>query len=112
GNQSTCSTTVTVLPKPQIIVTIRTTNTTCGKQNGTAVTLVQGGTAPYTYAWNNGATADSLGRLAAGSYAVTVTDANNLTSSAEVSIALSTAIPAPVIRQSGPTVLCSGQTAT
>ena len=37
---------------------------------------VSGGTAPYTYSWNNSATSEDLTDLIAGTYIVTVTDAN------------------------------------
>jgi len=59
-----------------------TTNPDCGGINdGTINATVTGGTGPYTYNWNdntigNSATADSL---AAGTYIVTVTDANGCT---------------------------------
>ncbi len=46
-------------------------------QNGGQVSLdVQGGTAPFTFAWNNGATTQNLTGLASGYYEATVTDAN------------------------------------
>jgi SprB repeat len=48
----------------------------CGVRNGSiTITNPNGGTAPYTYKWSNGATTPSVSGLAAGSYVVTVTDA-------------------------------------
>jgi uncharacterized repeat protein (TIGR01451 family) len=49
---------------------------TCnGLPDGGAKIQAFGGTPPYTYGWNNGATADSITNVAAGTYAVTVNDA-------------------------------------
>lgn len=45
-----------------------------GSLTGTAVVNPTGGTAPYRYAWSNGATTQSITGLAAGTYDVTVTD--------------------------------------
>lgn len=74
----TASITVTV---PALINTIGgSTTTICyGDTNGTATVTSIGGTTPYSYLWSNGdlsATADSL---VAGTYYVTVTDANGCT---------------------------------
>jgi hypothetical protein len=46
-----------------------------GATNGTLTVSAVGGTAPYTYAWSNGATTAALTGLAGGTYTVTVTDA-------------------------------------
>ncbi len=52
------------------------TNTTCGEDNGSATATANGGATPYTYLWTGGATGNSINNLAAGTYCVTVTDAN------------------------------------
>lgn len=44
--------------------------------DGGASLEVQGGTAPFTYAWSNGTTDDDLTRVNPGMYSYTVTDAN------------------------------------
>ncbi len=43
--------------------------------DGSASVTVSGGTAPYTYLWNNGATTSSLNNLCAGNYSVSTSDA-------------------------------------
>ncbi len=48
-----------------------------GGADGSIAIKVEGGTAPYSYSWNNGETTKDLIDLAAGTYSVTVTDANN-----------------------------------
>ena len=41
--------------------------------------IISGGVAPFTYLWNNGVTTEDLTNIAAGTYTVTVTDANGCT---------------------------------
>jgi gliding motility-associated-like protein len=73
---------------------VNTTDANCGQANGSATVAVNGGTAPYTYAWSNGATAANASNLAAGIYFVTITDANGC----------STQTSAPVANISGPAI--------
>ena len=47
-----------------------------GGNDGTASASVSGGTAPYSYSWNTGANTQNINNLTAGTYNVTVTDAN------------------------------------
>lgn len=49
---------------------------TCGQTNGAAAVFVTGGSAPYSYSWSDGTTSPSLGYVAAGSYTLTIADAN------------------------------------
>lgn len=52
-------------------------NVTCnGGNNGSITVQATGGTAPYTYAWNNGQTGATASNLTAGTYTVTVTGAS------------------------------------
>lgn len=56
-----------------------TIDETCGNSNGSIDLTVMGGTMPFTYAWSNGLTTEDINALGAGSYTVTVTDANGCT---------------------------------
>ena len=47
----------------------------CGESNGKASLILNGGVAPFTYAWSHGANTAIATGLAAGFYTVTVTDA-------------------------------------
>jgi gliding motility-associated-like protein len=56
------------------------TNPTCnGAATGSINTTVSGGTAPYKYVWSNGTNSAVPTGLSAGSYTVSVTDANGCT---------------------------------
>lgn len=57
-----------------ITVDVTTNNATCGDNDGDATATVNGGTAPYTYAWTSGDTLSFADSLVAGMYQVTVTD--------------------------------------
>ena len=55
-------------------------NATCADLNDGGISAtVSGGTAPYVYLWNNDVTTATMTGLAAGNYALTVTDANGCT---------------------------------
>jgi gliding motility-associated-like protein len=74
----TYSSTVTLNnPSPLTSPLMVSTNPVCfGDCNGTATTNPIDGIAPYTYLWNNGQTTQTAVNLCAGTYNVTVTDAN------------------------------------
>jgi len=45
-----------------------------GDTNASAMATVNGGTAPFTYVWSNGATGSTVNNLGAGDYCVSITD--------------------------------------
>lgn len=64
-------------------VNILTQSPACfGSTNGSATATVSNGASPYTYKWNNGATAATISGVGAGTYTVTITDATGATASA------------------------------
>jgi hypothetical protein len=67
------------LSQPQPLTVIAQGGTTpSGQAQGIATASAQGGTTPYSFSWDTApvSTGDSIGGLAAGTYSVTVTDAN------------------------------------
>jgi hypothetical protein len=61
-------------------------NTRAGQSIGSVALSPTNGIAPYTYAWNNGRTTDSIGGLTAGDYTVTVTDGRGCTQTQTFSV--------------------------
>ncbi len=51
----------------------------CLENNGSIMLTISGGTAPYSFLWNTGASTQNLSLLPTGNYSVDVTDANGCT---------------------------------
>jgi gliding motility-associated-like protein len=109
ANGCTVTVTAAVANTGGASVTITNTNELCnGGSNATANTTVSGGTSPYTYAWTGGQTNANATGLTAGSYTVTVTDANGCVATASVTI---TQPPLLTVTTGAPVnVLCNGGT--
>lgn len=74
---------IVIAEAPTVNVTINGTDIVCGAGNtGTVTAVVTGGAGPFSFAWNTGATVQSLAGVATGTYTVTVTDANGCTDEA------------------------------
>jgi SprB repeat len=88
ADASGCSTsaTVTVNAAGSLAITMTGTNAACGIANGTATATPTSGTAPFRYLWSTGATTQTIGTLAAGTYNVTVTDASGCTAIGQKSV--------------------------
>lgn len=71
------STTVVQEASPIVTNVVSTENVRCfGENNGSIKTNTTGGRPPYTFLWNGNFISDDLFNLSAGSYVITVTDAN------------------------------------
>jgi Ig-like domain CHU_C associated len=90
-----CKVSSTVFTVPNtIMLSISTTNvTSIGNNNGAATANASGGVSPFTYSWSNGATTSGITGLSAGSYTVTVTDANGCTASSICTILNQSGLP-------------------
>jgi hypothetical protein len=96
GCTSTSSATITEPTALMSMVTIDSNVSCNGLSNGGATATATGGTAPYTYAWNNAATTASITGIAVGTYTVTITDANGCASTANDSVSEPTAMMAMI----------------
>lgn len=88
-------------------------NVSCfGGYDGRATVEVEGGSAPYTYHWrpSGQTTATAIG-LSAGTYTVTVTDANGCSEEASVTIEDANALIPGSIASTGE-VICKGENAS
>jgi hypothetical protein len=84
----------------QVSVSLSGTSPTCnGWTNGSVTATASGGVSPYTYAWSNGFSGATISSVGAGTYSVTVTDANgamanggfNLTQPAALTVSITLA---------------------
>ena len=108
ANLCTDTETITITePTPLVAAIALGSNVLCnGNNDGSATASATGGTAPYTFAWSNGATTTNATGLAAGTYIVTVTDANLCTDTETITITEPTVLVASIAL--GNNVLCNG----
>ncbi|NJB86986.1 hypothetical protein GGR26_002763 [Lewinella marina] len=86
GCTATASATVT-RPAELKAAAVVDANVSCnGETDGATSVSVTGGTTPYTYLWSDGATTAAMTGLPAGTYTVTITDANDCTATASVEV--------------------------
>lgn len=95
-NGCAVSTVVTLTAPAPVDANVDMTGTmdaSCFSSNdGMATITASGGTPGYTYMWSNNANTAAINNIGAGTYTVTVTDANGCTKDATVTIAQPTAI--------------------
>jgi gliding motility-associated-like protein len=102
GCTATATATINAAPLP-LTANINVQNATCGLPNGSLTANINGGTAPYIYAWANGTstTQPTLTGVAgqnppSGGWGVTATDANACTVSATATITSNPPITATI----------------
>ncbi|MFN0175265.1 MAG: T9SS type A sorting domain-containing protein [Saprospiraceae bacterium] len=106
ANACTKTLSTTITQPGSTTLTETHTNMSCnGGSNGSIDLTVTGGTNPYTYSWTGGATTQDRSGLAAGTYTVTVTDANTCTNTLSVTLTQPTAIE---LTETHVNVLCNG----
>ncbi len=103
--------TITITQPPVLTVTTTPTGTSCnGGSDGSAFGTGAGGTPPYTsYLWSNAQNTDTAKNLSAGTYTLTLTDANGCTATTTATI---TQPPALTVTISGPQTICNGSSGT
>jgi gliding motility-associated-like protein len=98
---------VTVNPLPTATITASGPTTIC---QGSTVTLTA--STGVSYLWSNGATSQSITVGTAGSYTVTVTNANGCSRTSAPTSVLINSLPVPTITASGPLSFCPGGSVT
>ena len=109
-----CSQDSTVtITQPPIITIATSTTSACDSNSGTATATPSGGTPGYTYSWYpGGQTTQTATTLVAGSYVVTVTDANGCTMTSSVTIENFGALTNKTsLEINGPASICINQNA-
>jgi len=105
------ATTSVTINQPQNPLTLQTTHidVLCfGNATGSINLTPAGGTSPYTYLWSNGSTVEDPTGLSAGTYQVTVTDANGCV--ATTSVIISQPQSAVFVTTQPQNILCAGGT--
>jgi hypothetical protein len=112
ANNCTIARTISITQPTVITSTVASTNVTCnGASSGSITLTVNGGTPGYTFLWNGGQTTQNRTAIPAGTYTVTVTDANACTLNRSVTITEPTALS--VTSSVNPTnILCNGGTSS
>lgn len=108
ANGCTTNAAVTVTEPNILAVNVTGSNPSCnGAATGSATANVSGGTGAYTYSWNTtpAQTTATASGLAAGAYAVTVTDANGCSLTENVTLTQPTAITGTILQTN---VSCNG----
>ena len=107
----TATASVTVTQPTALAATTSSVAASCGQSNGSATVTPSGGTSAYTYSWSSGATTAAASNLAAGTYSVTITDANNCTLSKSVTVTSTGAVPSSAGTIAGSATACTGSNA-
>ncbi len=110
NNGCTTIDTLTITQPPALTATLTSVGALCnGGSTGSSVATAGGGTPPYTYAWTNGSTTNTASSLSAGTFTLTLTDANGCSISPTVTISQPAAI---LVNVTGPQIICANTNGT
>ncbi len=117
GNNPQDELKVTLMQPVVLAANASKVDVTCvGGNNGTATAAPTGGTSPYTYAWTGAnsftSTTQSLSSLTAGTYNVTVTDANSCVATASVTVSATNTLPTVTVLPTTAILTCANPTAS
>ena len=82
------------------------TNSHCITANGSIIVTPSGGTAPYTYLWQDGVTTKDRTNITFGDYSVTITDSNNCSKVINATVGMTTDMVVTEVSKTN--VLCYG----
>ncbi|REJ80583.1 MAG: T9SS C-terminal target domain-containing protein, partial [Bacteroidetes bacterium] len=109
GCTSTCTVTINEPTKVEASSTA-STPANCGSSDGSASVTATGGAGGYSYSWSpGGQTGSTATGLAPGVYTVTITDADNCTGTATVTVGGVGGQPDPAGQIAGPAGACRNQ---
>ena len=87
NNGCTYYNSITINEPSEIFITSNQNNvSSCGSNDGSIDITITGGTSPYNYSWSNGQSTQDINSLSAGTYVITITDANLCTKSDTITI--------------------------
>lgn len=109
GCTASASAAITQPPLLQAFVPVQTNQNCFGENNGSAIATGIGGILPYTYQWSSipSQSTQTMSSIAAGTYTVTITDANGCTANASVTITEPPLLTVVAAQQAA--VKCNGQ---
>jgi gliding motility-associated-like protein len=107
ANGCTLQDTANVTQPAQLVLNTTPTNSLCVPNNASICASASGGTPTYTYTWQPSGSGTCISGLSSGTFTVTVTDFNNCTTTAIVSVISPT--QALAVSTNTPAAICQGQ---
>lgn len=109
-NGCTIQDTFYVTQPDSLVVQLSAIDAHCGNSDGSASSIVTGGTTPYSYQWSNGTSDSDIQLVTAGNYSLTLSDNNNCTAVSNIMINNISTLSASIESSSNPSCYgyCNG----